>query len=161
VLQTRIIASTRLVIKFQVRLQPCVPNSVLCEFDYLDPGDGATIEILHTDEKSYPSILGTIRGMPRGLRDWGQFLFLEDSPGLSLMVAKFSGIFLVLLGVACILSAFLYSPDWDTYLWQSRLINPLRGIIFFCGIILVTSVIWSFWRVRRRFPRELHIDASR
>jgi hypothetical protein len=77
VLQAHVIASTRTVNKFHVRPQSA--NSVICEFDYLDPNDGAAIEILHTDEKEYPTILGTIRGMPRGLRDWDRFPFLKLS----------------------------------------------------------------------------------
>jgi hypothetical protein len=37
-------------------------------FDYLDPGDGARIEILHTSTEKYPRLKGSLRGLPRGIK---------------------------------------------------------------------------------------------
>jgi hypothetical protein len=39
------------------------------EFDYIDPGDGIVIELLHTSKK-YPKILGNVRGFQRYFRLW-------------------------------------------------------------------------------------------
>jgi hypothetical protein len=155
VLQFHVITSTRPVIKFQVRSQPCLSNSILCEFDYLDPGDGATIEILHTDKESYPSILGTIRGMPRGLRDWGKAPILE--PSLRLNGLRMS---IALLAVCTVLVSVLYTPAWDTYLWQSGVIYFLRIITFFLGILSIIPIVWFYLKARRRFPSKLYIDAE-
>jgi hypothetical protein len=47
-------------------------NWVLIDFDFLDGGDGAAIEVLHTDAKLYPKVAGTVRGIPKGILDWGQ-----------------------------------------------------------------------------------------
>jgi hypothetical protein len=161
VLRARVVASTRPVIAFRVRSQPCASNSALCEFDYLDPGDGATIEILHTDEKEYPSILGTIRGVPRGLRDWGRFPFVEVSRRRS---SHYAGlvllIYLFLVGATFALAGLLYSPEWHTYLWQSGLIILLRVVGVFYGIGLIAGVIWFCWRLRHSFPRKLHIGPT-
>jgi hypothetical protein len=156
VLQARIIVSTRPVIKFQVRLQPCVSNSVLCEFDYLDHGDGATIEMLHTDEKEYPSILGTIRGMPRGLRDWGR------SPFIAVPYARFVGaIGLFLFGAIQAWSLYnLYNLEWPAYLRTPSSINMLRVLAVLYGIALFAMAILFLWRLRHRFPRKLQISAS-
>ncbi|MCY8484294.1 hypothetical protein MOC97_02105 [Bacillus atrophaeus] len=38
-------------------------NVLYIEFDYLDPGDGAAIEVLHTDNKGPLDIKGTIKGV--------------------------------------------------------------------------------------------------
>ncbi|MCI3197645.1 hypothetical protein GXP75_18610 [Bacillus sp. HU-1818] len=38
-------------------------NVLYIEFDYLDPGDGAAIEVLHTDNKGPHDIKGTIKGV--------------------------------------------------------------------------------------------------
>jgi hypothetical protein len=161
VLQARVVASTRPVIRFQMISEPCVSNSVLCEFDYLDPGDGATIEILHTDEKKYPSMLGTIRGMPRGLRDWGRSPFTDISQRRSPYYAwRMLPIFLFFVGVTFTLGGSLYNPEWHTYVWQSGLINLLRVVAVFYGITVIALAMWGFWGLRHRFPRKLHIDAS-
>ena len=35
-------------------------------FSYLDPNDGLVVEILHTGMERYPTVKGTIRGIPQG-----------------------------------------------------------------------------------------------
>jgi hypothetical protein len=162
VLQARVIASTRPVVKFHVRLQPCVSNSVVCEFDFLDPDDGAIIEILHTDEANYPNILGTIRGMPRGLRDWGGRVpyvevFRMQIPhnvnvGLALLIYLFlAGPSFILLGSR---------PEWLTPFWQPDFITMLRVVGVLYGTTMIVMGIWLCWRLRHRLPKKLQIDAS-
>ena len=53
------------------KISPDSRNQVICTFDYLDIGDGGVLEVLHTDEKRYPRVLGTIRGVPKGVLNWG------------------------------------------------------------------------------------------
>lgn len=67
VLSARLLNFTRQANKFTVNIHPRCPNRVICSFDYLDAGDGAAIELLHTDEKRYPKVQGSIRGVPKGV----------------------------------------------------------------------------------------------
>jgi hypothetical protein len=67
ILAARITAVTRAVNGFSVLAQESSPPMALINFDYLDPGDGATIELVHTSKTS-PALLGSIRGLPRGPR---------------------------------------------------------------------------------------------
>jgi hypothetical protein len=71
ILRADVISTTRKVNSVKARVHHERQNEVLCSFDYLDSGDGAWIEILHTSENSHPDIVGTIRGLPRGISDWG------------------------------------------------------------------------------------------
>lgn len=41
-------------------------------FKYLDPNDGATIELLHDSEQIYPDFQGTMKGIPKGVEDLGR-----------------------------------------------------------------------------------------
>jgi hypothetical protein len=70
VLTAKVIARTRDINSFNARLISSLPSGVLLEFDFLDAGDGAAIELLHTGS-SRPHVLGTIRGIPSGPEDRG------------------------------------------------------------------------------------------
>lgn len=46
-------------------------NELCIAFDFLNPGDGAVIEILHTGARTYAEALGTIVGQPEGPISYG------------------------------------------------------------------------------------------
>jgi hypothetical protein len=71
VLRARIAKATRDTNKSEVKINDKSPNEVVCHFDYLDVGDGVVIELLHTAEERYPKVQGTIRGVPKGILNWG------------------------------------------------------------------------------------------
>jgi hypothetical protein len=72
VLEARVLKVTPPTNKFGAETDSNVPSKVVLTFDYLDPNDGAVVEILHTDTKRYPDIKGTVRGVPKGIVDWGR-----------------------------------------------------------------------------------------
>jgi hypothetical protein len=61
VLRVRTLKVTRPEIKFSARLFEGRPNTATCEFDYLGPGDGVVVEILHTDDQCVPIRCGCFR----------------------------------------------------------------------------------------------------
>lgn len=46
------------------------PSTVHFTFNFLDPGDGAIVEILHDGDAKSPTCVGTIVGLPAGLDYW-------------------------------------------------------------------------------------------
>jgi len=62
---------TREVNDFQMRLSEDDRSHALLEFDYLDAGDGAVFQIIHTGGINNVKVTGSLRGIPRGLEDWG------------------------------------------------------------------------------------------
>ena len=68
ILQARIGAVSRPVVGVSCATDINTPAEVFLRFDFLDAGDGARVDILHTSTLSYPAVLGTIRGLPRGIR---------------------------------------------------------------------------------------------
>ena len=72
VLAVRVLKSSRPTNQFTAIIDPQKQNRVLMRLDYLDPEDGAAVEVLHTDTRRYPKIFGSIRGVPRGVLDWGR-----------------------------------------------------------------------------------------
>lgn len=67
ILKANVASVTRLVNKFTVQIHPEKKNEAILSFDFLDPGDGARIDLLHTSGKQYPEVLGTFRGLPSGV----------------------------------------------------------------------------------------------
>ena len=66
-LAAQVVRATRKVNGFGVLTDAFPAKSVECQFDYLDPGDGVAIELVHTGEGEEPCVRGSVRGLPRGL----------------------------------------------------------------------------------------------
>jgi hypothetical protein len=109
ILEASLFKTTRAVNNFQLALDEDKRNEVVLRFDYLDPGDGAAIEILHS-YKSDGAISGTIRGVPRGIVYWGiipwqpraNFKFMRRYPTNSLDTCA-----LIILGLALAIYSYV------------------------------------------------------
>ncbi len=69
ILKADIATSDRYVNKFSVTVPPDSKNKARVAFDFIDPNDGARIDLLHTSQNSFPRISGTFRGIPKGIID--------------------------------------------------------------------------------------------
>lgn len=68
IVKARVVRTTRSVNNIQVD-SPAKSHRALLTFDFLDPGDGVVLELLHTSALRFPKVAGTIKGIPRGLVD--------------------------------------------------------------------------------------------
>jgi len=68
ILKVHVAACTREANKVYAELSQDTINVTKFSFDYLDPGDGARIEILHTSEEKLPELKGSLRGIPKGIK---------------------------------------------------------------------------------------------
>jgi hypothetical protein len=68
ILSTVIVKATRQVLNLRLEQPPDPLNLALIKFDFLDAGDGAVLEILHTAQSSVAIITGTVKGIPRGFK---------------------------------------------------------------------------------------------
>jgi hypothetical protein len=71
ILNAVISKQTRLVNEFNLIMDESESHIVGITFSFLDPGDGATIEIMHDSKLRYPKLKGTIKGIPEGIVDLG------------------------------------------------------------------------------------------
>ncbi|MCZ7385872.1 MAG: hypothetical protein O8C63_14165 [Candidatus Methanoperedens sp.] len=110
VLRSNVLKVTRESNKFTAMINSDSPNNVICNFDYLDAGDGAVIELLHTNEGRYPKIRGTIRGVPKGILNWGDIPSGNEPPRKILFVISF-------LGVIASIVAFFWQIFTDYIKW--------------------------------------------
>lgn len=157
VLEVRLVSTSRTVNKFRATPDPTVASRVLISFDYLDPGDGATLEILHTDSSRYPKVDGTIKGVPSGTLDWGRILPAKriDIPfplnrRRNLVLVPF------LLGLIIAISGLLPSLSFLHDLFRSTPAGEVRWPIVLAGLLYALLPLPFLWLTRRRFPRTLH-----
>ena len=157
VLSANIVAFTRRSNKFMAKINLNSTNEVICTFDYLDAGDGAVIELLHTDEKRYPKVQGTIRGVPKGILDWGRVIpsrtqkdvpFPFPNQKIMNIIVLTSGILLIAIGV---LGPILPAPFT---------LKPggARWTFLAMGLLYFFTASFLLWVRRRRFPKSLTIE---
>ena len=68
VLSVDVERTTRSVTAFQAKATGT--DNIILTFDFLDPGDGVLVSILHSG--GMPKLLGTVKGLPNGLTDRGE-----------------------------------------------------------------------------------------
>jgi hypothetical protein len=169
ILRILITMVTRKVNLFAVTVDPDKGSEALCSFDYLDPGDGVRIEMLHTSETRHPIMRGTIRGLPGGVSEWGQIRSpsAERIPfwGKSLRVPRLwfqyvmtygAFLFIILTAVARAIQSYL--PKLAFWLPKHEISrsDQLAGSVV-AAIYLITGA-FPLWTKRRRFPKALSQD---
>ena len=157
VLQTRIIKLNRKVNKFEVKIRKKSTNIIDYNFDYLDPGDGVTVEILHTYKKNCFKIRGTIKELPNGIKNLGKFYIpeIDSEKTVSSTISKigiiFSNISVISAGLFFSIMSISSSPE-------SKFVVVDAYIVLSSIIILMISYPYYWWTHRRRFPKALAVS---
>jgi hypothetical protein len=141
-----------------------IPHQIEIAFDYLDAGDGVTIELLHDSEKRYPVMRGTIRGVPKGIIDRGNPVdymprsFLGIPVPLPKPLFKPLAWFMLAVSIGCIGvvgRAWLYPLENGASLGSSR--TTQIGMFAFGLLYAFTSGV-LLWASRKRYPKILAVD---
>jgi len=67
------------------------------EFDFLNQGDGAIFQITHTGDQNAPKLAGTIKGVAKGVEDWGTLSEWDASPSKNPFPAPYFFLFVILV----------------------------------------------------------------
>ncbi len=172
VLSASVVRFTRESSKFAVDINPHSPNEVIFRFDYLDAGDGAVVELLHTAEEARPTVNGSIRGIPKGILNRGRILPSAQEIGFSYRTKPVSAkafkfyllyfeimiFFMALFAVYLFACGFLQTIIPESFI---PLINWPRWLLFLLGVIFTLASLggWhSLYVTQRRFPKSLSIQ---
>ncbi|MGD0336817.1 MAG: hypothetical protein ABSB18_06960 [Candidatus Omnitrophota bacterium] len=150
ILNAEIVRRTRDVNQFKIKKNE---NELILDFEYLDAGDGASIEILHTDEKGTPNIKGTIKEMPKGIVNYGT---IQTKKGKDYLILTLTGFFISL--VIIFLSVFPYSVPLKFWGKEGMPSFSSRIFMIVSGLFLSGQSSYALWRLKRRFPKKLTID---
>ena len=146
VLNVRTRAVSREAVKFAIATptdsSEAARRTVCLDFEFLDPGDGGAIDVLHTGPDETPKFTGTVVGIPKGPQYWGSSTPHNPTRWLEWFIA----IILLLLGVAYLMEPHL-AEDPEVYV-------PLhvRAVLWLLTWSLALLLIR---RLRRRAPSSL------
>lgn len=133
ILSIETIKATRTVNGFEVEPYPDMGLAKI-NFEFLDPGDGAVVELIHTGASIDVALRGTIKGHRSGIR---------HRPGHR--IRTISSLVSNVLWVA-VMSLFVLAVVWRTHWWAST-----AGLVIFLANLLVQT--WA----ARTYPRALRL----
>jgi hypothetical protein len=151
VLAATVLKQARAVSQVTALVDPMKPNEIALSFAFLDSGDGAVIEVLHTSEKWDIDVMGTVRGFPRGIHDLGR---IEASRYIRHIFAlPGTGWVFVATGLSIAIAGYFVPQEWLSNADILSINNDrVEGVVFaLFGISLIFGT-------RRRYPKSLHVD---
>lgn len=161
ILNAAIIKQSREPNDFKVILNQDSLNQVKFQFDYLNPQDGAVIEILHTGEHSDFQISGSIRGVSKDTKGYGKIPYERPVKKEKVRVKIKRGLSVLLIFFGCILipNSILILGNRDIFSEVTISSNKTAGW-FMISLGIVYSIIgcYFFFSRRRRFPRNLSVE---
>ncbi len=146
ILDVQILARTRQVNAFVCIAEQQKCNEVECRFDYLDPDDGALIQLIHTGNDKV-EVRGTLRGIPKGVSVVGNpYKDTEpQQPKLSPRSSKILALVFIAGGVLLTIYAKVASPS-----------HPEIGSgVLFASLTLMLVGIIIYWAMGRMPPGQL------
>lgn len=147
VLNVRSIRPTRKPIGMIACQEPEQPHTVSCSFEFLEPGDGAVFEVLHSGPNEAPAVEGTIidhRKPKHWGRAWGAYGQPTRPPRWVYVTMGFIGIAMTIVGAI-----------------QFRMTDFSAGWEFIAvGVAYALFPAWRLWSRRRRFPPSLVLDST-
>lgn len=107
-------------------------NSIKLSFDFLDRLDGAVIEITHTgDENAVPELVGTIRGVRKGITQRSHKYALKRKTGSWLYQSILLGVYTVLLLWALINGTISDMAQGRIDIWFTVIFTLLAALTLF------------------------------
>jgi hypothetical protein len=154
VLEVRSLKATRDVLSVSAHQSA---NDIVMSFDFLDRGDGASLEIFYTGEDTDVSCSGTIKGVPKGIQERASTILADEMPSSGwrpvastrrMLVTALTGL---IFGVVIVALSIHHSKNRWT----------LDYAFFFLGAISASFGAWHFikgvrYYLNERIPSGLH-----
>ena len=161
ILNQKVIKKTKKANAFSTRMESDKPHQLVVTFSYLDPGDGAAVEVLHNSEKRYPKVHGSIMGLPKGFEDLGR-VYEENvvSPKAIRFVTSRRGLawVLIVLGVVVAMAGALPPEYRQVIMSRAGSDLPVSWTIVCAGLLYAALPMLLLWLRRRRYPKSLRIE---
>lgn len=168
ILAAHVVAVTRPVNKCMIEVPPNAQHVALLTFDFLDPNDGMRLEVLHTSEKRYPNVSGTIRSIPKGIKVLtpSKSLLFVRAAVLAMRIKEANYIALC-LGVIVSIGALL-PRSWllDPLEMINRCDEPEKSVLLLRLCMLGLGALYIFISLthilpnRRKYPKLLDMKYS-
>ena len=144
-------------------------RTVCCGFEFLDPGDGCIVEVLHTGPDEAPECTGTIIGLPKGPQYWGHAWGSSASSRRETRFYRLMLTVVLVLGLGMSVDVILgehyfVDPIEETlpflaeYALPSWLLVLGRGLFVLFGLLASSFLAFAVWSLRHRSPSSLDLD---
>jgi hypothetical protein len=155
ILDAKRVDATQEVNDFRIRISEKDHTCAFLEFDYLNGNDGARFQIIHTGTKDKAKLTGSIRGIPKGVENWG------DLQEWSQQKSKLSGLLFplgafVLLGILSWVKDLIapHFPAINKYTeWLGGAVAVLGGLLLVS--VLAFIIAYSLRTRSRATPKSL------
>ena len=117
-------------------------------YDYLNPGDGAVLDVLHDGTKT--GIIGTAKGLSGGVEDWG-IIAPTAEPKRTWFLRRVLPRLAILVGIAGAWGVLVVKDDPTLRADGFLVLGLLAGV----SASFALEVIGNWWRTRRRHPATL------
>jgi hypothetical protein len=125
------------------------------DFDYLNGGDGAKFQIIHTGSANKSKVLGSLRGIPNGVENWGdlQEWSSHKSRGLGLLVPLgVPAIFLILIWLKSLIAPH-YPAINVISVWMIGILGGIVVLLMLSGVIFM--MVYTLRTRSRMTPKSL------
>jgi hypothetical protein len=155
ILRADVVKTSRTVNDFRLEFSSDAPSSAVIIFDFLDPGDGALVDVVHTDARGSINITGTLRGLPKGLTDLGELVLVPKDPKkLRARRIKVTALFLAI--GAFLMIGGLFGHTIDKTLGTDLSVEALRhwmgAVITLMGAFILSIPFIAMYMFRIRYP---------
>ena len=170
VLNVRIKKVSRKVVRITADTSGETANTIRYGFEFLDPGDGGVLEVLHTGSAKAPDITGTIIGLPDGLMYWGPAWGASASSRRERKYNRFLATLMLIIGLGMSVTGIIGERSIEQYIEEALpfLSEPQeldlqlppwlgRGLLVLCGLLLSLFSAVFVWALRRS-PSLLDVD---
>ena len=147
----------------QFRLSSPEPHILTIEFEYLNPGDGINIELLHDSSIEHLESKGSIKGIPQGVKIIKQnrssleklkkMMFLQQNPHHLIYLTLIIGLTFLTLGLLNVTNLF---DIMNLFEIQQASLGATPFLMVGSGYTILPA--FYLWRVRKRYPKKLTPD---
>lgn len=161
ILNVEVLKCSRSVNHFSATVGGKPRSSVVMRFSFLDPGDGATLRVLHTGQQLRAAVKGTIKGMPKDIIDAGRLQSVArlNKPLMPFGIRrKHFGAVVVVAGIVLVLMSFI--PRLAQFDPMPTASKPAAVRIAFgiAGLLYIGLGVATYYPLRRRYPITLVVD---
>lgn len=165
ILSSVILKETTPANQFRVEIDQNNPSVLLIKFNYIDPGEGVLLGILHTDEESAPIFKGIVKGQRISILDSNRLKKTGFARFLKKQLNSRRIWFVFLLFGSTFALAALVVPNetignilhFETIQDPSKRALLDRIVFGGTGISYIFLAALGLWKQRRRFPKNLEI----
>jgi hypothetical protein len=155
ILNAQRMSATREVNDFQIRISETNQSCASLEFDYLNAHDGAKFQIIHTGTKDKAKVTGSIRGIPKGVENWGDLQEWSEQKsriGEFRFIAVFIAVLLLFSWIKGLIAP--HYPAINKYTeWLGNVFAILAGLLIVSVVLFI--IIYSLRARSRSTPKSL------